>query len=534
MKDGLLNSDVTRREDCMEASEEEEVSGREEFMARVPYGTPGMDSSLPTSPTAAVGEGVFTGEDGATEETLEEVSSREEIIPGVSNETPGMDSSLPTSPTAAVGEGVFTGDDGATEETLEEVSSREEIIPGVSNETPGMDSSLPTSPTAAVGEGVFTGDDGATEETLEEVSSREEIIPGVSNETPGMDSSLPTSPTAAVGEGVFTGDDGATEETLEEVSSREEIIPGVSNETPGMDSSLPTSPTVDVGKGFFSCTPESMEEEELETQDDLAMDTATDVDVQNLQKIGWDDVALTKYIHKIWSKQKSENVESFLLSKTCGVSIDNKSLTSAKSLITDEIIDAYLGIICGVLTAENRGKVLLAIVNRREIHWILLAIDQQYKTLLIIDPMGESRATCHLILELWINYLKKRGHDAKGWKTNTVHHSKQQDSISCGVYCMKFAEGVVLNTSLDVATQKDNVQEMRCNIMKTIINNQDEDTRNFCRRCFRQEPPKNKSKRINWVQCDGCAISWYHTDCLNLKQVKQHTFFMCDICKMSD
>ena len=128
----------------------------------------------------------------------------------------------------------------------------------------------------------------------EEVSGREEFMARVPYGTPGMDSSLPTSPTAAVGEGVFTGDDGATEETLEEVSSREEIIPGVSNETPGMDSSLPTSPTVDVGKGFFSCTPESMEEEELETQDDLAMDTATDVDVQNLQKIGWDDVALTK------------------------------------------------------------------------------------------------------------------------------------------------------------------------------------------------------------------------------------------------
>lgn len=278
----------------------------------------------------------------------------------------------------------------------------------------------------------------------------------------------------------------------------------------------------------------------------------------SMLKVGWDDVALTKYIQKIWSKQRNDSVEPFLLSKTCGVNINNRSLISAKSLITDEIIDAYLGIICGLsnkffyvpcsvismifhprhqnevadVLNENKGKVLLAIVNRREIHWILLVIDEQNKSLLIIDPMGENKTTCQLIFKLWINYLTQREHDAKGWKIDTIHHSKQQDSVSCGVYCMKFAEAVVLKTSLHLPN--DTVQEMRCNIMKTIINNQDEDTSNLCRRCYRHAPPNSKVKRIKWVQCDGCAISWYHAACLNLKQVRESTFVLCDVCKMSD
>ncbi|XP_061172143.1 uncharacterized protein LOC133181613 [Saccostrea echinata] len=430
-------------------------------------------------------------------------------------------------------------------------------------------------------------------EVLEEVSGNEEVMPSVSVETPGMNSSLPISPTLSVG-GFFSGGTGSIETEMErthepgnqliseEVSGSEEVMPSVSNEKPGMNSSLPTSPTLSVGEGFFSGGTESKENEACQMEmevEEMGLPERTDMDetampdgnindmgstentnVQSLLKVGWDDVVLTKYIYKIWSKQRNDSVEPFLLSKTCGVSINNRSLISAKSLITDEIIDAYLGIICGLsnnffyvpcsvismifhprhqnevsdVLNENKGKVLLAIVNRREIHWILLVIDQRNKSLLIIDPMGETKTTCQLIFKLWINYLTQRGHDAEGWKIDTIHHSKQQDSVSCGVYCMKFAEGIVLNTSLHLTTQKDTVQEIRCNIMKTIINNQDEDTKNFCRRCFRHEPPNSKVKRIKWVQCDGCAISWYHTVCLNLKQVRESTFVLCDVCKMSE
>lgn len=350
-------------------------------------------------------------------------------------------------------------------------------------------------------------------------------------------------------------------EVLKEVSGSEDVMTGASNETPGMISPLPISPTQSVGEGFVSDGPESTEMEmDVEEMDlpDAKDETAIPDENGSMLKVGWDDVALTKYIQKIWSKQRNDSVEPFLLSKTCGVNINNRSLISAKSLITDEIIDAYLGIICGLsnkffyvpcsvismifhprhqnevadVLNENKGKVLLAIVNRREIHWILLVIDQQNKSLLIIDPMGENKTTCQLIFKLWTNYLTHRGYDAEGWKIDTIHHSKQQDSVSCGVYCMKFAEAVVLKTSLHLP--KDNVLEMRCNIMKTIINNQDEDTNNLCRRCYRHEPPNSKVKSIKWVQCDGCAISWYHAVCLKLKQVRESTFVLCDVCKMSE
>ncbi|XP_062592908.1 uncharacterized protein LOC134254398 isoform X1 [Saccostrea cucullata] len=49
-------------------------------------------------------------------EVLEEVSGSEEVIPGASNETPGMNSSLPASPTLSVGEGFFSGDPGSMDE----------------------------------------------------------------------------------------------------------------------------------------------------------------------------------------------------------------------------------------------------------------------------------------------------------------------------------------------------------------------------------------------------------------------------------
>uniref|UniRef100_K1QF77 Uncharacterized protein n=1 Tax=Magallana gigas TaxID=29159 RepID=K1QF77_MAGGI len=257
-------------------------------------------------------------------------------------------------------------------------------------------------------------------EVLKEVSGSEDVMTGALNETPDMNSSLHISPALSAGEGFVSDGPESMEGTemertsllnendmhrTEEVSGSEDVMTGASNETPGMISPLPISPTQSVGEGFVSDGPESTEMEmDVEEMDlpDAKDETAIPDENGNIQKI--------------WSKQRNDSVEPFLLSKTCGVNINNRSLISAKSLITDE-----------------------------------------------------------------------------------------------------FAEAVVLKTSLHLP--KDNVLEMRCNIMKTIINNQDEDTNNLCRRCYRHEPPNSKVKSIKWVQCDGCAISWYHAVCLKLKQV---------------
>lgn len=113
-------------------------------------------------------------------------------------------------------------------------------------------------------------------------------------------------------------------EVLKEVSGSEDVMTGASNETPGMISPLPISPTQSVGEGFVSDGPESTEMEmDVEEMDlpDAKDETAIPDENGSMLKVGWDDVALTKYIQKIWSKQRNDSVEPFLLSKTCGVNM---------------------------------------------------------------------------------------------------------------------------------------------------------------------------------------------------------------------
>ena len=53
-----------------------------------------------------------------------------------------------------------------------------------------------------------------------------------------------------------------------------------------------------LGKVFYSGMPESMEEEEFKTieqeANELATDTTTNVEVQKLQKVRWNDLTRTK------------------------------------------------------------------------------------------------------------------------------------------------------------------------------------------------------------------------------------------------
>eukprot|EP00105_Crassostrea_gigas_P003797 XP_011416766.1 PREDICTED: uncharacterized protein LOC105320504 [Crassostrea gigas] len=192
-------------------------------------------------------------------------------------------------------------------------------------------------------------------EVLKEVSGSEDVMTGALNETPDMNSSLHISPALSAGEGFVSDGPESMEGTemertsllnendmhrTEEVSGSEDVMTGASNETPGMISPLPISPTQSVGEGFVSDGPESTEMEmDVEEMDlpDAKDETAIPDENGSMLKVGWDDVALTKYIQKIWSKQRNDSVEPFLLSKTCGVNINNRSLISAKSLITDEV-----------------------------------------------------------------------------------------------------------------------------------------------------------------------------------------------------
>jgi Ulp1 family protease len=76
-------------------------------------------------------------------------------------------------------------------------------------------------------------------------------------------------------------------------------------------------------------------------------------------------------------------------------------------------------------------------------HWELVVVLPHRKTLLYIDPLGELDEKKNAVLKSWKTFINRRfseGLEAAGpskWKIETVHHSKQQDSVSCGVYVMK-------------------------------------------------------------------------------------------------
>lgn len=65
------------------------------------------------------------------------------------------------------------------------------------------------------------------------------------------------------------------------------------------------------------------------------------------------------------------------------------------------------------------------------------------KTVLYIDPLGELDEKKNSILQSWKTFINRRfsaGLESSGpskWKAETLKHSKQMDSVSCGVYVMK-------------------------------------------------------------------------------------------------
>nr|XP_047140424.1 uncharacterized protein LOC105847994 [Hydra vulgaris] len=81
-------------------------------------------------------------------------------------------------------------------------------------------------------------------------------------------------------------------------------------------------------------------------------------------------------------------------------------------------------------------------------HWTLTIIKPKEKNIYHINPLGEQVASVKKQELKWNTYLKQRYGVSENFQILTLPHAKQSDSISCGVFCLKFAENIVNNEEL--------------------------------------------------------------------------------------
>uniref|UniRef100_A0AAZ1XXP0 Integrase catalytic domain-containing protein n=1 Tax=Oreochromis aureus TaxID=47969 RepID=A0AAZ1XXP0_OREAU len=138
--------------------------------------------------------------------------------------------------------------------------------------------------------------------------------------------------------------------------------------------------------------------------------------------------------------------------------------------LSDEVIDAYLHCLirkqkepvyqlsCVVATSLFSGKfkcVTKMLFPAEDIwlcplnfgaHWILVVVKISSRSVLLLDPLGNEGCYERKIMRNWRNFLKMKGKEESrvDWKMETLPHSKQMDSSSCGVLVLKFAEHYTL------------------------------------------------------------------------------------------
>ncbi|KAK2869258.1 hypothetical protein Q7C36_001129 [Tachysurus vachellii] len=161
-------------------------------------------------------------------------------------------------------------------------------------------------------------------------------------------------------------------------------------------------------------------------------------------------------------------------------------------------------------------------------HWILVIVCMNSKSILIVDPLGKETLYERKVLRNWRNFLKLRDHDEHSttWQVQRLPHENQQDSSSCGVLILKFAELYLLKGSIqDVKTSESAISlarmEIACALMKYRGNAED-----YCVLCSMLEGNAEKCI-IEMVQCDLCG-RWAHFECANYK--KDLPSYVCGKC----
>ncbi|XP_034058266.1 uncharacterized protein LOC117537228 isoform X1 [Gymnodraco acuticeps] len=164
--------------------------------------------------------------------------------------------------------------------------------------------------------------------------------------------------------------------------------------------------------------------------------------------------------------------------------------------------------------------VIVGIVNENH-HWMLVVMYPHEKKTLFLDPLGEGKGKTKVCLQSTRAFMRMKGCKVSRWTCSTLPHNRQQDSTSCGVLALKFAEKILLGESIEFETSQKAVHELRLDIATSLLRESDDLSR-LCFYCGMEEQDEE-----HWICCDICQ-QWYHHQCVQRPPVDQP--YLCPGC----
>ncbi|KAK5892966.1 hypothetical protein CesoFtcFv8_013306 [Champsocephalus esox] len=189
----------------------------------------------------------------------------------------------------------------------------------------------------------------------------------------------------------------------------------------------------------------------------------------------------------------------------------NHSLT-VSWLLESEVINAYLTLIVRTFNQRNDGQaavidsntfatplrliqrhtVIVGMVNENH-HWMLVVMYPHEKKPLFLDPLGEGKGNMRVCLQSTRAFMRMKGCKVSRWTCSTLPHNRQQDSTSCGVLALQFAEKILPGEAIE----------------------ESDDPSRLCFYCGMEEQDE-----AHWICCDMCQ-RWNHPQCVQRPPVDQ-------------
>uniref|UniRef100_A0A7M5VDJ6 Ubiquitin-like protease family profile domain-containing protein n=2 Tax=Clytia hemisphaerica TaxID=252671 RepID=A0A7M5VDJ6_9CNID len=162
----------------------------------------------------------------------------------------------------------------------------------------------------------------------------------------------------------------------------------------------------------------------------------------------------------------------------------------------------------------------VGIYNKND-HWNLLIIFPKKTQLWLANPLGEGTTVMQNVLKTWQSAMNLNFDATSSWTIYGSKHAVQEDSVSCGVFCLKFLESFLMTRTLPLEFSLKEVSSYREKIGVQLLRMGGDGswTTRLCRIWGRSDPPKcefsNVPKMTNWVECENCIPErWFHLLCL--------------------
>lgn len=245
----------------------------------------------------------------------------------------------------------------------------------------------------------------------------------------------------------------------------------------------------------------------------------------------------TDLLKAIWTKWEGSREEKMGLVHGLTMYVADLATLRPGEELNDQIINAYIGMLkkktdqvnqtmlcvsSPIITSIMLGKghmgwskkqdirdydTVIGCINEKSCHWVAVVLDVQHKRCYIMDPLHKTKS-----LRLYSKHLNSFS-KAMGfgeWQLSCPSEvPMQQDSTSCGIFCLKYLERYIRNTDTTAPLQ---VEDERRNIGVEIIQALQPIPKS-CHQCHKGP--------FNMRRCNFCLRS-FHRKCLSSG--------MCNLC----